>query len=71
MICDEDKYGINLYPGTGGQVYQIDWGRCDTPAKVCEWVAHLAEKNWVTVPMIESFIHRAFSHHGIKLWGNY
>jgi ABC-type oligopeptide transport system substrate-binding subunit len=36
--------------------YEIPIADCNTHAKVCSWIAHLTEKNWVTTAMIHRLI---------------
>ncbi len=38
------------------RTYEVDLDRCDTAAKALSWCAHLAEKTWMTGPMIRDFI---------------
>jgi hypothetical protein len=46
--------------------YCVPLSRCSTPEAILGWVQHLAEKTWITVPVIERFIQLATQHHGIK-----
>ena len=47
--------------------YRVRLDRCSTPEAILAWVHHLAEKKWVTVPVIERFVEVATEHHGIKI----
>ncbi len=46
--------------------YDIKLNRCDTKAKILDWVCHLSEKTWVTKKTITDFIDAACSAHGIN-----
>jgi hypothetical protein len=36
--------------------YEIALGQCDSPEKILAWVAQLAQKQWVTPPLIHQFV---------------
>ncbi len=46
-------------------MYVVEMERCNTPAKILEWVYHLSQKNWVDREVIERFILLACSANGI------
>ena len=43
--------------------YRVDFERCDTPAKVLDWVYHLAHKQWVTKELLIELIDAAAQQH--------
>jgi hypothetical protein len=45
--------------------YEIRLDRCATAEQILSWVNHLAEKSWVTTPLLRRFIHLACLHAGI------
>lgn len=47
--------------------YPIELSRCDSHAKILEWVTHLCAKNWTTPPVLERFIHVAAQTHGLNV----
>jgi hypothetical protein len=52
-----DKHGVYMRPD-----YFIVWGRLDSYPKLCEWLRHLAEKNWVTTDHLSELIMATEAH---------
>ncbi len=48
--------------------YEIEKSRCDSAAKILEWVHHLAEKNWVDADLLYEFIERAAQLNKINIY---
>ena len=42
--------------------YAFDADRCDTNAKLLEWIRHMTEKCWVTGQHIQQFLQLAVKH---------
>lgn len=51
---------------TGGP-YPIDFDRCDSAAKILDWVRQLCQKEWVTREQIAYFVSQATSHYKIDI----
>jgi len=68
-LCRIDGDYIVLDSGDAGG-YEIALSRCDTYEKIVWWTFHLAEKNWMTVPVLRHFIRIACAHHGLKEGGH-
>ena len=52
--------GIQLRPHN----YFINWERLDSYPKLCEWIRHLCEKNWVTRQHISALVMQTEKHFG-------
>ena len=50
-----------------GSEYVIKLDRCSTPEALLEWVFHLTEKMWMTIPLMGRFVDLAAGHHAIDL----
>jgi hypothetical protein len=48
-------------PGTSNW-YEVEVSRCDTAAKLVDWIAHLLAKRWVTRTQIRQFIDLVVKH---------
>lgn len=46
--------------------YPIEVERCDTYAKIAQWIAHLSEDTWCTREIIYDFIEVACGHHELN-----
>lgn len=47
--------------------YNVELDRCDTMEKILAWVAHLCEKTWMNLDVMERFIRLAAAHHNLDL----
>lgn len=56
MVKVYEEHGYITFQHENGYEYGIKKTRCDTPRKVCHWVCHLSEKNWVTPDLLRQFI---------------
>lgn len=48
--------------------YDIEKSRCDSPAKILEWVDHLSEKNWVDKELLRDFIAEAALLNNLEIY---
>jgi hypothetical protein len=47
--------------------YNIPLERCDTLEKILSWSVHLCEKTWMTLEILERFVHVAAQEHGLTV----
>lgn len=66
MTADKEAIYLSDRPGKRKPWYTIEFHRCDTPAKINDWVVHLARKTWVTPRHLLLFIQAANRAHGFK-----
>ncbi len=43
--------------------YEVEAKRCNTAAKLVDWLAHLCQKTWMTTDHVEQFIELAAIHY--------
>lgn len=46
--------------------YHIEKSRCDSHAKICGWIQHLGQKNWVTSELLVEFVNVAQDAAGLE-----
>lgn len=49
-----------------GYWYEIETSRCDTAAKLVDWIAHLSEKVWVTTEHIRQLVEMVSAHFDVR-----
>jgi hypothetical protein len=54
---------FDLLADERGCWYEIEESRCNTAAKLVDWVAHLSEKTWMTTDHVEQLIELVAIHH--------
>lgn len=67
LVRVADGYLV-LSAEVAGYPYEIELKRCNTPAKILEWVRHLADKSWATTDLLADFIDGAAAAHDIDIY---
>ena len=53
-------------PESGHSFYRIALSECGDYQHILWRVGDLMEKSWITIPLLEQFIHHACSHHSLR-----
>jgi hypothetical protein len=53
---DQGVPSFDLLDEAADHWYEVEVRRCNTAAKLVEWIGHLLEKRWVTKQHLEQFI---------------
>ena len=64
----DEANGVIEFPSSPNCYYFVDLNRCDTHAKIVEWVAHLCDKNWIRKQDLFDFINLACKLNKLNLW---